>query len=72
MEAHNLFAISRVSVTTEGKRYLAAVIGSTEYRNKYVKDLVKYKYNQLTISERLQKHNSKQLIQHLSVGLKEN
>ena len=49
MEAHNLFAISRVSVTTEGKRYLAAVIGSTEYRNKYVKDLVKYKYNQLTI-----------------------
>ena len=41
MEAQNLFANSRVNITAEGKRYLGAVIGSTEYRDEYVKDLVK-------------------------------
>ena len=37
----NLFATLRVNITAEGKRHLDGVIGSTEYRDKYVKDLVK-------------------------------
>ena len=41
MEAPNLFANSRVNITAEGKRHLGAVIGSTEYCDEYVKDLVK-------------------------------
>ena len=49
MEAQNVFANSRVNITAEGKRHLGAVIGSTEYRDKYVKDLVKDWDNQLTI-----------------------
>ena len=49
MVAQNLFANSRVNVTVEGKRNLSAVIGSTEYRDKHVKDLVKDWDNQLTI-----------------------
>ena len=49
MVAQNLFANSRVNLTAEGKRPLSAVIGSTEYRDKHVKDLVKDWDNQLTI-----------------------
>ena len=49
MDAQNLFANSRVNIIAEGKRHLGTVIGSTEYRDKYVKDLVKDWDNQLTI-----------------------
>ena len=49
MEAQNLFVNSRVNITTAGKRHLGAVIGSTEYRDEYVKNLVKDWDNQLTI-----------------------
>ena len=48
MEAQNLFANSIVNITAEGKRHLGAVIRSAEYRDKYVKDLVKDWKNQLT------------------------
>ena len=49
MEAQNLFANSRVNITAEGKIHLSKVIGSTEYRDEYVKDLLKNWDNQLTI-----------------------
>ena len=49
MEAQNLFANSRVNITAEWKRHFDAVIGSTEDRDKYVKDLVKDWDNQITI-----------------------
>ena len=49
MEAPNLFANLRVHITAEGKIHLGAVIGSTKYRDKYVKDLVKVWDNQLNI-----------------------
>ena len=49
MEAQNLFANSSVNITAEGKRHLGAVIGSTEYRDEYVKSLVKDWDNQLNI-----------------------
>ena len=48
MEAQNLIANSRMNVTAEGKRHLGAVIGSTEYRDEYLKDLLKDWDNQLT------------------------
>ena len=38
-----------MNITAEEKIHLSAVIGSTEYRDKYVKDLVKDWDNQLTI-----------------------
>ena len=41
MEAQNLLANLRVNITAEGKIHLGAVIGSAEYCDKYVKDLVK-------------------------------
>ena len=47
-EAQNVFANSRVNVTAEGKRQLGAVIGSTEYCDQYVKDLLKDWNNQFT------------------------
>ena len=49
MEAQNLFSNSKLNITTERKRHLGAVIGSTEYCDEYLKDLVKYRDNQLTI-----------------------
>ena len=49
MEVQNLLANSRVNTTAEGKRHLGAVIRSTEYRDKYVQDLVKDWDTQLTI-----------------------
>ena len=48
MEAQQLFANSRVNIIAEGERHLSVVIRSTEFRDKYVKDLVKYQENQLT------------------------
>ena len=47
MEAQNLFANLRVNITAEKKTHLGAVFGSTEYRDKYVKGLVKVWNNQL-------------------------
>ena len=41
MEAQNLIANLRVNITAEEKIHLGAVVGSTEYRDKFVKDLVK-------------------------------
>ena len=41
MKVQKLFANSRVNITAEGKRQLGAVVGSAEYRDEYVKDLVK-------------------------------
>ena len=38
-----------MNITAEAKRQLGAVIGSTEYRDEYVKDLVKDWDNQHTI-----------------------
>ena len=45
MEAQNWSADSKA----EGKIHLGAVIGSTEYRKEYVKDLVKDWDNQIPI-----------------------
>ena len=42
MEAQQLFANSRVDIKAEGERHLNVVIKSTEFRDEYVKDLVKY------------------------------
>ena len=69
MEAKNLFANSRMNITVEGKRYLDAVIGSTEYRDEYVKDLGlgQPTYHFVNYC----RNNRKQLIQHLPVGLKQ-
>ena len=47
--ARYIFANSRLNITAEGKKHLGVVIGSTEYRDEYVKDLVKDWDNQLTI-----------------------
>ena len=41
METQNIFTNSRVNIIAEGKIHLGAVIGSIEYRDEYVKDLVK-------------------------------
>ena len=49
MEVQTLFANSTVNITAEGKTHLGAVIRSAEYRDEYVKDLVKNWDNQLTI-----------------------
>ena len=49
MKTQDLLTNSRVNIIAEGKRHLGAVIGSKEYRNKYVKDLIKDRGNQLTI-----------------------
>ena len=46
MEAQTLYANSPVNITAEGKRHLREVIGSTEYCDEYVKDLVKEWNNQ--------------------------
>ena len=48
IEAQNLFTDLRGNITAEGKRYLGAFIGSTEYRDKYVKNLGKDWDNQPT------------------------
>ena len=37
-----------MKIIAEGKRHLGTIIGSTEYRDEYVKDLVKGWNNQLT------------------------
>ena len=48
MEAQNLFVNSRVKSQLKEK-HLGAVIGSIEYRDGYVKDVVKEWGNQFTI-----------------------
>ena len=48
MEAQNLLASSRVNITAEDKRHLGVIIGITEYRDEYMKDLIKDWDNQLT------------------------
>ena len=50
MQAQNIFANSIVNITAEGKTHLGAVIGSIEYRDEYVKDLVKDWDNHFTTS----------------------
>ena len=47
MEAQNLFVNSRVNVIAEGERHLSVVIRSTEFRDEYVNNLVKYWENQI-------------------------
>ena len=49
LETQNTFANSKLNIAAEGKRYRVAVIGSTEYRDEYAKNLVKDWDNQLTI-----------------------
>ena len=48
-EARNVFNDSNVNITIERKRHLAAVIGSIEYREEYVTDLVNDWNNQLVL-----------------------
>ena len=48
-EATNTFNDSNVNITIEGKRHLAAVIGSNEYRKEYLKDLVNDWKNELVL-----------------------
>ena len=48
-EARNVFNDSNVYITIEGKRHLGAVIGSNEYREEYLKDLVNDWNNQLVL-----------------------
>ena len=62
MEKQNLFANWRANTTAEGKIHFGAVIGSTEYRDEYVKDLVKDQGIQLTVLSTAEKLNHKQLI----------
>ena len=71
MEAQTLYANSRVNITAEGKRHLGEVIGSTEYCDEYVKDLVK-EWNNQSFCQLWQKYHRNQLIPHLSVNLKTN
>ena len=47
-EAQNVFTNSRVNVTAKGKRHVGTVIGSTEYCDQYVKNLLKDWNNQFT------------------------
>ena len=49
IEAQNVFANLRVNITAELKIHLGKVIGSTDYRAKYVEDLVNVWNNQLII-----------------------
>ena len=49
MESQNVFANSKVNITADGTKHLGAVIGSTEYRDEYEKDLVKEWDNQFII-----------------------
>ena len=55
MGALNIFANSGVNITAEKKIHLGAVIGSTEYCNEYVKDLVKDWDNHFTILSNIAK-----------------
>ena len=48
-EARNVFNDSNVYITIERKRHLGAVIGSNEYRQEYLKDLVNNWNNQLVL-----------------------
>ena len=70
MEAQNLYANSRESVTAEGKIHLGAVIGNTENRDEYVRDLVKNWDNQLTILSTIAKAQPQAAYLAFTSGLK--
>ena len=72
MEAESLFANSRLNITAEGKRHLGAVIGSTGYCDGYVKDLVKYRDNQLTILSTIAKTKPQAAYLAFASGFKKN
>ena len=40
MEAQELFSEYEIEIATEGKRHLKAVIGTKEFKNEYMHDLV--------------------------------
>ena len=40
LEAQELFSEYGIEITTEGKRHLGAVIGTEEFKNEYMHDLV--------------------------------
>ena len=48
-EARNVFNDSNVNITIEGKIHLCPVIGSNEYREEYVKDLLNDWNNQIIL-----------------------
>ena len=48
-ETRNVFNDSNVNITIKSKRHLGAVVGSNEYREEYVKDLVNDQNNQLVL-----------------------
>ena len=48
-EARNIFINSNVNITIERKRHLGEIVGSNEYWEKYVKDLVNDWNNQLVL-----------------------
>ena len=70
MEAKNFIANSRVKIIAEGKRHLGTIIGSTEYRDEYVKDLVKGWNNQLTTLSTIEETQPQAA--YLPMGLKAN
>ena len=70
MEVQNLFANSRVNITNEGKRNLSAGIGSTEYRDEYVKDLIKDWDDQPTILSAIAETHSQEAYSAFTSGFK--
>ena len=72
MEAQNLFANSRVNITAEGKRHLGAVIGTTEYRDKYVEDLAKDWDNEITILSTIAETQFQAALSAFASGFKSN
>ena len=70
MEAQNVFANLRVNITAEEKIHLGAVIGSTEYRYKYVKDLVKVWDKQVIILSTIAKTQSQAAYLAFASGFK--
>ena len=48
-KTESLFSDSKINVTTEGKRHLGAVIGSNDFRTKYVNEKVTEWCNDLKI-----------------------
>ena len=45
--ANNLFTNTKINITTEGKRHLGAVIGSNEFRVKYVTEWIDERIDEL-------------------------
>ena len=61
MKVQKLLPNLSVNIAAEGKIQLGVVIGSTEYRDKYLKDLVNDCDNHLPFCQLLQKHYRMQL-----------